>query len=250
METNTGQFKKKYRINEAFFSEYNLASCYYAGFLASDGCVKNDRVVSITQSCDKKKYLDRFKDYVDYTGPLLGPYKTKGRDTYSFTVTCCQWVNDLYDNFKITKKKSLTLKAPNIDNIDMRLSFIAGLIDGDGSVGVYKNGKKKKLSPIITWSGTKDILEWVKDNIDALVPRMRKARKTACVNKIGSTNCFSFRLGGPRTMRFYNKIRNIDIPKMELKWDRLEAVFAKNGIEYYEKDGQNDRARNKLGRFV
>ena len=41
-EQNTISFKqrRKYNVNDCFFETPNIVNCYYAGFIAADGCIR------------------------------------------------------------------------------------------------------------------------------------------------------------------------------------------------------------------
>jgi len=65
--TKNGQFKRVLCKDNAF-SSMNVSSCYWAGVMASDGCIKNDKQFTLTQSKKRLILIDQFKKYLEYEG--------------------------------------------------------------------------------------------------------------------------------------------------------------------------------------
>ena len=240
-------FKKKYSVNDNFFRTYNLKSCYYAGLLASDGYIhKNNNAVSITQSVVRFDELKKFKKDVDYSGVIYGPYTTKGEDTYTLTISSNQWQKDLENNFNIVSKKSLILEPPSIDDSKMAISYIIGLIDGDGSVGAYKYKGKKDDVYIITFCGTENIVSWVCNILNKYFPIGKRKIK---YRHITENNTYFLNFSGKRVVKLCKYILENDIPFMSSKWSKVMDDISKKGIDYCLKDKRHYRERNENGRF-
>ena len=243
------QFKKKYRVEDNFFSDYNLLSCYYAGLIASDGCVnKKNNTISIAQSENRLSCLKKFKKDVGYNGVIYGPTKTIGQDAYTLVISSSQWKKDLKDNFNITSNKSLTLSPPNLKDEKMIISFITGLIDGDGSVGVYGRKNKKDVTPTITFCGTKDIAEWVKNILNKFFPSETKNRGSGLYHAT-SNNTYVLSFSGSRVIKYYKYLIDHNIPFMFCKWEKMINKISIKGLEYYLRNKRYINNRDKNGRF-
>ena len=114
-----------------------------------------------------------------------------------------QWVNDLWSNFNIGPRKSLTIKPPNGLTQEQSLSYICGLIDGDGSVYIQKS---KGISYYkIKIVGTHELMHWCKD-ITGLKSSIGK------YSSITELNIF-----GTNAKKFYNMVEDLNLPLMERK---------------------------------
>jgi hypothetical protein len=239
-------FKSKYKVNDEFFSDFNVLSCYYAGLIASDGTVnKKSNAIAITQSENRLDSLKKFKKDVNYSGIIYGPRKTIGQNSYTMVISSKKWKEDLKNNFMITPKKSLTLKAPKLKNKKLIISFIIGLIDGDGSVGTYKYKNKKDIVPIITFCGTKNIVEWVCCSLNSYFNI--KNLKLSYRQITESTYFLSF--SGRRVIKFYQYIIENKMPFMFCKWEKMINRISIKGLDYYLKDKREFNRRDKNGKF-
>lgn len=139
--------------NVHFFDEYNENSCYWAGFIASDGYVRSDRdAVTIHLASVDYEHLLKIAKLTDYEGNV----KINKNECY-ITFAGKWFCESLAKNFDINPRKtfdiSISDKIPN----DMVKHFIRGYFDGDGSVSYsgkylsinFTSGSKKMLSKII-----------------------------------------------------------------------------------------------------
>lgn len=161
------------KVDDNFFTIPNPVNSYWAGFIAADGCIsKNGRFFSVNQS--QLEPLQKLKDSCKYQGNISYQrklqekimdrhYPAKEVDIYTIKIKSKQMVLDLYNNFNITSQKSYTLQPPKDLNEYNTWCFIAGLIDGDGHIGLYLD--KRSITPKIQINivGTIYIIKWVSD---------------------------------------------------------------------------------------
>jgi hypothetical protein len=236
---NLGRFVRMGNLNDSLFSSYTILSCYIAGVLAADGCVVNDRLISLTVSEKDLDYLNDLVNAIGFTGNINGPYKSviDGREFYHYqlSVSSKKWVSDLYNNFNITQKKTLTLKKPNLNVEDKKtvLSFIAGYIDGDGSIGQYSNKNGHQYAKISV-CGTKEILDWVKETLSEF------GYKPAGVYKIKSAKCYQMAINGYEAVRLYKEINKLGLPLNKRKWGSLDEFL----LSYSPTRNKYDLLRN------
>ncbi len=147
------------------FSDKNSASAnYWAGFIASDGCISydkgNGRIAVV--SCDIDSLI-KFKKYVNSSNKI-----TKCGNCNRIEFTSQQMCEDLYKHWNLTEKKSLTLSPPNISD-DMLSHYIRGVFDDDGSVSNNSKATKNKTSSPASYAdistASKVFADWLKSVI-------------------------------------------------------------------------------------
>jgi len=197
-----------YVFNHDSFEKFTPDSCYWAGFIAADGCIskQSDRQnrLMIELSDKDTKHLENFSDYLQRVPNKIYKRTTTRNGTLcplaSINVCSNKISENLSDNFNIGPAKSFTLIPPK--NIpDAFIShYIRGFMDGDGHVGCSKNAAQKKQKRLIFYSASKDILEWILCHIETYTDN------SATIHKMGTL----YRLGfyGQRTTTILNWIYN------------------------------------------
>lgn len=149
---------RKFTYNTKFFSELNEQSCYWAGFIAADGCIIDTKPTKYLQIALKKidlEHLEKFSKVINST------YNIK-EDKVSFKVVIAleeETVTDL-EKFGITPRKSLTFKPPLFLTDEQKVWFIRGYFDGDGTISFRRN-KRKEIVPSKTSVGILGTLEMI-----------------------------------------------------------------------------------------
>lgn len=123
------------RYNVHFFDEYNVNSCYWAGFIAADGYVRSDRAnVSIHLSTADADHLKKLEVLTGYIGK-----------TVIYNTECClsfagRWFRDaLANNFDIYPRKTFDIQISDKIPKDMILHFLRGYLDGDGGIVKFED---------------------------------------------------------------------------------------------------------------
>jgi DNA-binding Lrp family transcriptional regulator len=241
------RFKKKYSVNDNFFSKVNLINSYYAGLIASDGCVRGN-TISLTQSESRLYVIKRFVKDINYNGKIYKSHHTKGHNSFTVVISSVKLKQDLKNNFNIIEKKSLILTPPKFIDNECKLSFIVGLIDGDGTIGFY-NKKKDKKTSLISLCGTYDMTKWVFDIWKKECLSTNK-RKNSGPRQITNNNTWVVSISGISVIKFYELIENLNIPKMETKWNVFPEEFKLMGKDFYLKDFSKDRKKYRNGKFI
>jgi len=148
--------KRIHSINERAFRGVNNESAYWAGVLASDGTIYQNRV---SLECVDKDLVEGLRSFLGYSGKI-GSRTREGRKTsYYIKVNNINIVEDLKRIWNITSQKSKTLQPPKINKCIK--PFIIGCIDGDG--WVYRNNRGRLL---LGCCGTHSLMEWVSKHLD------------------------------------------------------------------------------------
>lgn len=139
---------RKYNLNENYFEVIdNEFKAYFLGLIYSDGCISRTSLRLSLQEEDGY-ILDKFLKVIESESKLYDviPKKESHKNQKLVSISNIKLVNDLF-KLGVTKKKSLTIKFPNDEQVPEEFlnHFIRGIFDGDGSVFKYErliNGKK------------------------------------------------------------------------------------------------------------
>jgi transposase len=153
IKTNPNGTYRKYKYNHSFFKEINEHSLYWAGFIAADGCVKEQKnhsnlgktnyskILNITLSSKDHEHLEKFAKAINYTGNIskntyLDREKLRSCSEISL---CSQEMFEDLARFNIIPRKTLVLKFPEwLIEHPLVHHFIRGYNDGDGSFYLMK----------------------------------------------------------------------------------------------------------------
>lgn len=207
--------KYKFKVNHHFFSDINNISCYWAGFIAADGWIKSDcNCLGIKLAEKDIKHLEKFKFNIQTESPIRKKISTineKKFEQVQIDIYSRYIIKDLYKNFNITPNKTFTLLPPNIKNFNHKISYIVGLIDGDGCISKKTNTDQIRINLV----GNKNIIIWSKQILTEWL-NLRKS-KLSLKNKIYNVN-----IGDTGSKKFIKYIKKLNIPYMERKWERYE----------------------------
>lgn len=208
------KFKRKYQVNDDFFSNRDsLECCYWAGFVAADGCVgspkKNCLRVKIKDT--DLDHLARFKNSIGYDGNFHVSHKNL--NTYVCINIHSKKIVDDLAWFKITKRKSLTLEPPPL-YAEQALAFLIGYIDGDGCISIEK---LKKRSPRLRVHvvGTQKVLCWIKEIFDKIAPFSTNANP----RKMGKV--YQYSIASKKALHVLSGLNGVNVPKLGRKWDKI-----------------------------
>jgi len=212
--------RRLYSFNEHYFDKPNIENCYWAGFIAADGCLMNKSYgMQISLSIKDKCILENFKKHIDFSGPISERIRTDKKTGSVFnycniSIWCAnQWHNKLLEHWNITQNKTYTLIPPNnyIKN-QLAYAFLIGFFDGDGCWREYNMNGYRKYS--FGLSGTQPMMEWCKYQLNNLVPE----DKFINIPKRG--NYWVYQACGQRAVKIKEQLNSIvDIPwKLERKW--------------------------------
>jgi len=241
-ETHVNNLIRKYKIetrkysylysqNEEFFTTPNIQNCYWAGFIAADGCIGNcrDRLfLAINLKSTDECLLKEMVSQTEFTGKI-GQGKHRGYGKYSENIyyysalqirNCEKWIKSLNKNWNITEKKSLTLLPPNINDFDLQLSYIIGLIDGDGHIGIVNN---KMVFELI---GTKEVMEWSANILYELEDK--ESYSPLSINKKKDGNYYYINCSWTRAYNLLKQLEQTETPyRLARKWDKIKEYESK-----------------------
>lgn len=124
--------KKPVIDNLVAFDEYSEESCYWAGFIAADGCVDSKNRVRIMLKYDDLNHLEKIKSFLKSTHAIS--VNTDKYNRCSFELTNSHLCDMLDLNFNIVPNKTDKLKFPKHIPDKYIKHYIRGYFDGDGSI--------------------------------------------------------------------------------------------------------------------
>lgn len=117
-----------------FFDSYTNCSCYWAGFIMADGCVRSDRdCLDIHIKESDIDHLKKFCSVVNYSGKIINDISS---NAVRVSLAGKWFPTSLNDKFGITKNKSNNSIFPKNIPDEFIPDFIRGIIDGDGSITI------------------------------------------------------------------------------------------------------------------
>jgi len=132
--------KTKNKINHSFFSEMGPIQFWLLGFLAADGSVKKTGRISIYQSGQEGlDIITKIASLINHTNKIYKS-ETIGRDSFGIDFSSDIFL-EVLAKYNIVNNKTHGYSLPDFKNIEDFRFFLLGYIDGDGSIGVYDNGK-------------------------------------------------------------------------------------------------------------
>lgn len=191
----------RHTINHSSFDLFTPESCYWAGFIAADGCiVPSKQQTEIELQRKDSTHLKKLCKYAKRDTKLW--FRERNRDGKIFKYASVSLVSSkiiikLNDNFNITPNKSLTLLPPTKVPDNLRKHFIRGYMDGDGSIGWHKHNRKRRLS---VCSGSQNILQWIKSTVEEEVSGVGNPS----IIKRPNTNTYSLEYMGNQTIDILN----------------------------------------------
>lgn len=220
-QNSTGYKKRKYDVNDCFFSKPNVINSYYAGFIAADGYIcgrkSEQRTLKIELSTKDKEWLYKFKENVNSESPIKERVQKNKFSFCGITITSKQIIDDLKTNFNITNKKSLILTPPNINDEMLRYAYILGYIDGDGSLFI---SSRKEL--ILSILGTKEICEWVKFVFSNIT------NNCGSIKQKPNTKIYRLDYSSRAAREIVKKLSKIDVPKLNRKMTNEIIEYSKS----------------------
>ena len=155
-QTVYSNMKRGKRINHNYFDILTEENTYYLGFLAADGCVRPNRnEIKIGLSSIDKEWLEEFREKLQSERTIKDYITTKGFQVSELLFSSLKIKTELAKYSIVPNKTYKGITMANIPD-SLKLAFIKGYFDGDGSFSINKNTKQCKMS--IT-SHTKKILE-------------------------------------------------------------------------------------------
>lgn len=151
--------KFRYLKNESYFDNIDSHNkAYFLGLIIADGHVsKNTNSISLYQNKIDEYIFDSINKELESKIPI------KYDDRCAFIVFKSKHMKKILNSMNIFNDKSYTSTFPKIDN-KFNSSFIRGVFDGDGYIGIIDK-RKDFYNYCIHFVGTESLMNSIKDII-------------------------------------------------------------------------------------
>jgi len=215
-----------YQLNDNYFNEKSLQSCYYAGLLAADGCiVSNSNSVQIGLQRQDRYILENFVKEIESNQTIKDIIEKEKFFSSRLHFTSKQVKMDLESIYNITSKKSLTLQPPNLVNTNEIDAFICGYIDGDGSIFLSVRKNRKQGEIIFSILGTLEMLTWIQGRFSSILGKSASVVKPKRNN---GKNTFVLIISTEKARNLFKHFYEIPVTKLQRKWKKEFYEFCIN----------------------
>lgn len=199
-----------------YFSTPNLENCYWAGFIAADGCVheakKGKPQLLVGLAAKDAQHVENLRAAIGAGNISYATQHVKGYDKaypqVRYQLRSNEICYDLARVFNITPRKTKTLTPPDLSG-DLAYAYIAGYIDGDGS---YTHSRH---NPRLVITGTQSMMLW----IDSFFGGRKEPRM--------HNGVYAIYYNGPDAIGVEDSFRNLPLPFLDRKkglWSRMDGL--------------------------
>ena len=148
------KIKKESKLLDFYFDE-TPASYYWYGFITADGCLQDNGQLKVKLSIKDESHLNKLANYI-------GVKCIKNKKEENICLCVRDHVYGKLLKEKIGIKNPKTYNPSNLNFLDNEwkfLSFLCGLIDGDGHIRKKKNERLASCISIVfhkNWLGNKE----------------------------------------------------------------------------------------------
>jgi len=209
----------KKEIDETAFKEYTQESCYWAGFLAADGCIGKDNTVRVELAAKDKDHVFRFKQFCK--SEHLVSHNDK-KDSYKVGFCSPIITSDLYYKYAVSVDKTHNLILPLLPNLDNYQHYLRGFFDGDGCITTFFNNRPKATFRVFLTSGSLVFLQEVLQLLisESIVVGGSIQKKAA--------NCWHIQFGVKDSTSFLNWIYNGATVYLPRKYEKYVDLIVNN----------------------
>lgn len=152
----------RHSLDHNAFDRLTDESAYWIGFLLADGCVASrshghkQNTLTINLKAGDRGHLEKLRAFLKASSPVREYHYTYA-SICTFGIVSSELVNTLI-GYGIVPRKSMIATVDSRFQNDAR--FWRGVVDGDGSLGMYRSEKSESTQacPIISLVGTQSVV--------------------------------------------------------------------------------------------
>lgn len=156
---------RRHMLDETVFDEVSPLSAYWAGFLMADGTIRaNDHYFAVHLAWHDRHHILAFKRFLK-SSHKIGVNPRRG--TRQAAVGMCIFSKPIcaaLGRFGVIPRKTINVEVIDLDE---NRDFWRGMIDGDGSLGMYDDAYG--MVPRLSLCGTKRIIEQFRDYCETVI---------------------------------------------------------------------------------
>lgn len=204
------------KLDHEVFSKYTKDSCYWAGFLAADGCIDINNTISFELANKDKDTIYNFKDFCKSDHDVSYREST---NAYRIRFISKGIKEDLLYNFSVSTDKARNLVLPLLPEIWQYASYYRGFFDGDGCFTEFFNNRPTASYRVFLTSGS---LLFLEDTLTLL--RNNNIITGGSITK-KAVNCWHIQLAIKDTDSFLHWIYSVEGPKLSRKYIKYVDVI-------------------------
>jgi hypothetical protein len=143
-------------VNDDYFDVLKGEQYWLLGLFASDGYITKKKYVGLSQSGNNGFELIKYINKILENENKVRVQKTICQPSYKLYFSSKK-IGEVFEKFNIVEAKTDIYKLPEIKEKYFN-DFIRGYFEGDGSVGIYNNGKGVKYL-CASFVGTKEFIK-------------------------------------------------------------------------------------------
>lgn len=196
--------KRKYQFNDESFSDLNnLETYYWAGFLAADGYINDKRKHLVCALSTKdQRHLRKLSKFLKNKKPLAHIHSNGKPQVRMEIYGCLKIISDL-KSLGVDHRK-IRIYPKNISRRDALVAFVAGLLDGDGSL-IWSASQLKYIQ---FCQQSKRLARLVQKTVS--YGRLKKLTPQGKV--------WVFGVGNPACSEFRREVLRLPLPLLTRKW--------------------------------
>ena len=227
----------KYGYDKTVFDKLNYEYVYWFGWLYADGTFakRSDYSVLLNWEChvSDEPFQAKFLEFIKCPAPIKrywienDKYITKKGDWHSkISIGVSQVYPKIKEHFGDMTLKMYRGSPPNINDIELKLAFICGYLNGDGWICVHK---KKKTLTLGFVSASIELLRWIMDIFESFcLPSAHSKTQENNLKRTLSgrkdTKAKFLRYNGLRAIYLYEILKRAPVPILDRKWNNPEVL--------------------------
>ncbi len=206
----------KKNVDNTVFDVYTKESCYWAGFLAADGCIDINGTIAFELSGKDHEAVEEFKKFCKADHEITYREST---NAYRIRFVSKEIIESLLFNFSVDIDKTHNLTLPLLEESWQYAAYYRGFFDGDGCFSEFFNNRPTASYRVFLTSGS---IQFLKDTLILL--RELSIIVGGSIQK-KATNCWHVQLGIKDTNSFLTWVYSVEGYKLSRKYDKYHNVI-------------------------
>lgn len=195
IDTSLRKDNKLYSINNCYFEKIDTEEkAYWLGFLFADGYMRTQSyTVELGLARRDESHLIKFNTCINSTYPIRHKTSNVSGKTHdvSLAMFCDKKAYKDLERLGCLNRKTYHIDFPCFDDKVLKVAFVRGFFDGDGSIGIAKKRlDKSKIQKIGFAAYSEEILEKVAMMVKDIFPEFKYKiyrKKDTCSCSLFST---------------------------------------------------------------
>ncbi len=193
---------------------------YWAGFIAADGHISKKYRLVISLAIKDLEHLKKLEKFINSKSPTIN----KNNTNCTLRFQDQKIIKELADKFKFNNQKTINLCDPDIPNESLFMCFIAGFIDGDGTMQKLHKRQDCHIGIVGHSSSLRVFQKWFERLRNIFIPDQTNSNITSGlvpkIDKLGYARGIICNFEIVKKIKLY--VLSLQIPYMERKWDQID----------------------------